>query len=118
LPHSTGIAPSYEQKHFDDSAKRGRLLRVAAADGRDGALTIHADATLYAGLFDGPEQAALQLEPGRIGYVHLVRGSLQVNGQALLAGDALRVEEAPGEGPLLSLGGGHNAEVLVFDLAP
>jgi quercetin 2,3-dioxygenase len=118
LPKRAGIAPGYEQKHFDDSAKRGRLARVAAADGRDGALTIHADATLYAGLFDGAEQAGLSLAPGRIGYVHVVRGSLVVNGQALSAGDALRIESKAPDAPQISLGTGHNAEVLVFDLAP
>ena len=118
LPQRSGINPSYEQKHFDADSKRGRLARVAAADGQGGALTVHADATLYAGLFDAAEEASLSLAAGRIGYVHLVRGSLLVNGHALVAGDALRVEESAAQQPQISLGSGHNAEVLVFDLAP
>ena len=118
LPQRLGMAPGYEQKHFSDDAKRGRLARVAAADGQGGALTIHADASLYAGLFDGAEQATLSLAPGRIGYVQLVRGSLLVNGQTLSAGDALRLEENAAQQPHLSFSGGHSAEVLVFDLAP
>ena len=112
LPSSAGIAPGYEQKHFSAESKRGVLRRVAAADGSEGAVTIHADATLYAGLFDGSERADLALTPGRIAYVHLVRGKLRVNGQALSAGDAAQLQ---GESAL-ALDGGEQAEVLVFDL--
>jgi len=112
-PDQRGIAPSYEQKHFDTSSKRGRLRLVAANDGADGAVTIHADAKLYAGLFDGAEQAELGLADGRIAYVHVVRGSLNVNGQDLTAGDALQVRQTS----RLALTAGKDAEVLVFDLA-
>jgi quercetin 2,3-dioxygenase len=112
-PDQRGIAPSYEQKHFDPTSKRGKLRLVAANDGADGAVTIHADAKLYAGLFDGAEQAELALADGRIAYVHLVRGSLTVNGQDLKAGDALQLRQTS----RLALTAGRDAEVLVFDLA-
>jgi quercetin 2,3-dioxygenase len=112
-PAQRGIAPGYEQKHFDAAAKRGRLALVASNDGRDGSVTIHADAALRAGLFDGDEAVELPLAPGRLTYVHLVRGSLRVNGQALGGGDAVTLQ---GE-PKLLLSGGDGAEVLVFDLA-
>jgi hypothetical protein len=114
LPRARAVAPEYEQAHFKDDAKRGRLQPVASGDGREGSLTMHADATLYAGLFDGAERAQLALDPARIGYVHLVRGSLAVNGQTLHAGDALRLDQET----QLVLEGGSDAEVLVFDLAP
>jgi quercetin 2,3-dioxygenase len=114
LPSRQGIEPGYEQKAFADADKRGRLRLVASPDGRDGSLTVHADASLHAGLFDGDEQAALALAPGRLGYVHVARGALQVNGQALAAGDAMLLR---GE-PQVALAQGRNAEVLVFDLAP
>ncbi|MFT3815036.1 MAG: pirin family protein [Acidovorax sp.] len=113
LPDRQGIAPSYEQKRFTDAEKRGQLRRVAAPDGAEGAVTLHADATLYAGLFDGAESAELPLAPGRKGYVHLVRGTLSVNGQRLQGGDAALLE---GESSVV-LSGGQDAEVLVFDLA-
>ena len=114
LPRQTGIAPGYEQKHFDDAAKRGRLALVASPDGREGSVTIHADATLRAGLFDGDERAELVLDPQRIAYVHIVRGSLRVNDRTLKAGDAARIDDES----RLVLEGGEAAEVLVFDLAP
>jgi redox-sensitive bicupin YhaK (pirin superfamily) len=111
-PRARGIAPGYEQKHFDAAAKRGRLRLVASPDGAEGSLTIHQDARLYAGLFEGAERAAHALAPGRRAYVHLVRGTLSVNGAPLAAGDALKAE---GVGEIV-LDQGRGAEVLLFDL--
>jgi len=114
LPSEHGIEPGYEQKAFASDQRRGRLRLVASPDGRQGSLTMHADARLYAGLFDGRESAELALPAGRLGYVHLARGALQVNGQALEAGDAALLQ---GESRI-ELAQGRDAEVLVFDLAP
>ena len=113
LPNRHGIAPGYEQRAFSDADKRGRLRLVASPDGRDGSVTVHADASLYAALFDGDEHAALALDPQRLAYVHLIRGEARVNGQRLSAGDAVTLE---GESSL-ELDQGRDAEVLVFDLA-
>ncbi len=112
-PNVRGIAPGYEQKTFAAPEKRGTLRLVAAPDGAQGAVTIHADARLYAGLFDGAESAALEIDPARKAYVHLVRGALTVNGQPLAGGDAALLA---GESRI-TLHDGHDAEVLVFDLA-
>ncbi|MDP1956464.1 MAG: pirin family protein [Polaromonas sp.] len=113
-PNVTGIPASYEQKTFSESDKRGKLRLVASGDGAQGSVTVHADARLYAGLFDGAEAADLALDANRKTYVHLVRGELQVNGELLHSGDAAKLE---GEARL-QLSGGKAAEVLVFDLAP
>ncbi len=112
-PNVTGIAPSYEQKTFADVEKRGALRLVASNDGAKGSVTIHADAALHAGLFDGAEQAVLALDPARKSYVHLIRGELQVNGQLLHGGDAALIAAES----RLELSHGKQAEVLVFDLA-
>ena len=112
-PNVTGIAPSYEQKTFADAEKRGKLRLVASNDGAQGSVTIHADAKIYAGLFDAAETAALALNPNRKTYVHLVKGDLEVNGQKLALGDAAMLEAQSS----LELGKGRGAEVLVFDLA-
>jgi quercetin 2,3-dioxygenase len=112
-PNVTGIPASYEQKTFPESDKRGRLRLVASPHGSEGSVTIHADARVHAGLFDKDEQFSLTLEPGRKGYVHLVRGELEVNGARLSAGDAAKLE---GE-ERVQLSHGKAAEVLVFDLA-
>ena len=112
-PNQRGIPPSYEQKGFAEAEKRGRLRLVASPDGSQGSVTIHADAAMYAGLFDGEESAHIELDPKRKTYVHLVRGELLVNGERLSGGDAAVMD---GEASL-SLSGGKDAEVLVFDLA-
>jgi redox-sensitive bicupin YhaK (pirin superfamily) len=113
LPGQAGIAPGYEQKAFSEADKRGRLRLVAAPDGRDGAVTLHADASIRVGLFDGDESAELALAPGRRTWVHVARGTLSVNGQALVAGDAMGLVDET----RLTLRAGQGAEVLVFDLA-
>ncbi|WP_426148381.1 pirin family protein [Polaromonas sp. DSR2-3-2] len=113
-PNVTGIAPGYEQKSFPDAEKRGALRLVASNDGAQGSVLIHADARLYAGLFDGGEAAELALDAKRKAYVHLVRGQLEVSGQVLHTGDAALLQ---GEDKV-SLAKGQAAEVLVFDLAP
>jgi len=113
-PREQGIAPGYEQKSFADAEKRGRLRLIASEDGADGSVTIHADATLYAGLFDGDEAATLPLNPARKAYVHVARGALTVNGEKLQKGDAALLANESS----LTLADGDDAEVLVFDLAP
>jgi hypothetical protein len=112
-PNVRGIAPGYEQKTVAPAEKRGALRLVASPDGAQDSVTMHADARLYAGLFDGDESATLALDPARMGYVFLARGALTVNGQALAAGDAALLS---GESQV-TLTQGAGAEVLVFDLA-
>jgi redox-sensitive bicupin YhaK (pirin superfamily) len=114
LPERQGLQPGYEQRHFDPASRRGRLRTIASRDGGDGAVTLHADATVRAGLFDGDESAELPLDPKRPAYVHLARGELEVNGNRLSAGDAAMLV---GESRL-ALAHGKQADVLVFDLAP
>jgi quercetin 2,3-dioxygenase len=111
-PNVTGIKPSYEEKHFATTEKRGVLKLVASPDGRDGTVTIHQDAYLFAALIDGTERATHALAAGRKAYVHVARGEVTVNGQALTAGDALKTTGAID----ITLDTGKNAEVLLFDL--
>ncbi|HEX4584961.1 MAG TPA: pirin family protein [Burkholderiaceae bacterium] len=111
-PDVFGIAPGYEQKHFETQGRRGRLQKILSADGDDGALLIHQDARVYVGLFDQAEQATLDLDPDRRAYVHVARGRIRINGMSLAAGDGLKVLAASS----LTLSDGQAAEVLVFDL--
>jgi redox-sensitive bicupin YhaK (pirin superfamily) len=112
-PNVSGIPPSYEQKHFDAASKRGKLRLVGSPDGREGSVVIHQDAFLYAALLDGNDRAAHPLRPGRRAYLHIARGRLTANGQALEAGDALKITDAAE----LVLENANDAEVLLFDLA-
>ena len=111
-PNVKGIDPSYEQKTFADTEKQGVLRLVASPDAAQGSVKIHADARMYSGLFDGDQTATLELGARRKGYVHLVRGGLEVNGTVLQSGDAALLHEES----RITLAHGKDAEVLVFDL--
>ncbi len=111
-PSVRGVEPSYEQKHFEAAAKRGRLRLLASPDGREGSVMIHQDAYLYAAVLDGRERASHVLAAGRRAYVHVARGRLKVNGTGLAAGDALKATNTV----QIDLEDGVGAEVLLFDL--
>lgn len=112
-PNVFEIEPSYEQKTVPQTDKQGKLCLVASPNGNDGSVSISADAKMYAGLFDGSQSAKMQLDPKRKGYVHLIKGSLTVNGQKLAGGDALLMENESA----LEVRDGVDAEVLFFDLS-
>jgi len=111
-PDVLGIAPGYEQKYFAAEQKRGRLRLVASPDGANDSVVIRQNARMYAGLFDGAEQASLGVAADRRIYVHVARGKIVANGEALAAGDALKLAGTT----RLDLSNGADAEVLVFDL--
>jgi redox-sensitive bicupin YhaK (pirin superfamily) len=113
LPAARGIQPSYEQKTFSRADKDGRLRLVGSPDGRDGSVTIHADARLYAGLFGAGQSAELPIAVGRHSWVQITRGAVKVNGRVLSEGDGAALSEEPTV-RIEGVGGG---EVLVFDLA-
>ena len=112
-PERNGLAPGYEQKAFADAEKRGRLRLVASPDGREGSVTIHQDAELYAALLAAGETVRQEGKPGRHAWIQVARGSVKLNGQELSAGDGAALS---GEKNIL-LTGVRDAEVLVFDLA-
>lgn len=112
-PSERGIEPGYEEKHFNPVDKRGRLCLIASPKGSDGSVTIHQDAKVYAGLFDGDERADMPIASGRRVYVHVARGEIAINGTPLKAGDALKAVDEE----RIELTQGRQAEVLVFDLA-
>jgi redox-sensitive bicupin YhaK (pirin superfamily) len=111
-PDKHGIMPEYQEKHFSAEQKRGKLRLIASPDGADGSIVIHQDARVYAGLFDGGEQAAFAPEGGRRMYVHVARGAVRVNDITLEAGDALKATDVTA----LKISDGVGAEILLFEL--
>jgi len=111
-PNVTGVEPRYQQTRIPDDAKRGRLRLIASPDGSEGSVSIHQDARVYAALVTGDETASHRLAPGRRAYVHIVRGGARVNGAALSAGDAAKIEREP----TVRVDHGDDAEILLFDL--
>jgi len=113
VPDRPGHSPGYEQKAFSEADRRGKLRLVASPDGRDGSVSIHQDASVYAGLLEPGERAAHPLRPGRHSWVHVARGSIDLNGQTLREGDGAAVSDEE----RLDLTAKDNSEVLLFDLA-
>lgn len=111
-PNRQGVAPGYAQKHFPAEERRGRLRLLVSPDGRDGSIGAHQDGLLYGTLLEAGESVKYELGPGRRGYVHVARGSVVVNGQALRVGDGARIENEA----TIAIEGIAGAEVLLFDL--
>ena len=112
VPDRKGVAPRYQQQHFDAGEKRGRLRLIISPDGAEGSLSVHQDARVYAGLFDGAEHQRFTLPAKRFAYVHVARGALDINGRRLAAGDAVKLRDARE----IEFARGEQAEVLLFDL--
>ena len=113
VPDREGIAPRYDQQTFPEAEKRGRLRLVGSSDGRDGSIVIHQDVDLLAGILDAGERAEHSFRNGRKGWVQIARGSAEVNGQRLEAGDGAAVRN---EALLTVASKVDGAELLVFDL--
>jgi hypothetical protein len=113
VPEQRGITPSYEQKSFSDAERQGKLRLVASRDGRDGSVLVHQDVNLYASLLASDERIRYEVPPARQAWIHVARGSVELDGTRLDAGDAAAVTEAGA----LDIVGRDAAEVLVFDLA-
>jgi hypothetical protein len=114
LPEKKNLTPSYEQRSFSVEDKRGRLKLVGSRDGRDGSVTIHQDVALYAAILGKSEKVSHELAKGRAAYLHVVKGTLTVDGTALEAGDGAKISD---QASLTLEGTGDLAEVLLFDLA-
>ena len=112
LPNQDGGEPRYETLDLRPADKAGQLKLFLSPDGRDGSLAMRAEALIYAGTFDGSQTAETTLEDGHKGWIQVARGSVDVNGQRLEAGDGLGVS---GSGRIF-VSQGIEAEILYFDL--
>lgn len=113
LPARRGLEPGYEQTRFSESERKNRLRIVASPDGRDGSITIHQDALIFASLLEARASVRHELKPGRGAWVQVARGRISVNGVTLGDGDGASIEGAPG----FEINAGEPSEILLFDLA-
>jgi redox-sensitive bicupin YhaK (pirin superfamily) len=111
-PNVKGIPPSYEEKNFTPEQKQGQLRLIASSDGRDNSVLIHQDASIFASILNGDAKLEHALGAKRLGYVHLIRGQLTVNGTKLSGGDALKISAES----LITFEKAEAAEFLLFDL--
>jgi quercetin 2,3-dioxygenase len=112
VPNQKSVKPRYQQQHFSEHEKRGKLRLIISPDGAQGSLSVYQDLAAYAGLFNGDESYELTLAANRYAYVHVACGSVHLNGIQLNEGDGVKVRDAQ----TLLFANGNQAEVLVFDL--
>jgi redox-sensitive bicupin YhaK (pirin superfamily) len=113
VPDARNLEPAYGQQPVNREAARAGFALLASGDGRDGSLQVHQDVDLWLSQPGAGEARALRLGPGRHAWVHVARGTASVQGTELGEGDGAAVSSEE----TLSLVGGKDAEVLVFDLA-
>lgn len=113
FPERKGLEPGYEQNHFEEGDLANQLRLIASRDGRDGSLTVHQDVSLFASKLEPGAVVDHRLDEGRYGWLHVVDGSVQLNGVPLEGGDGAAIEEED----LLHITADRNSEILLFDLA-
>jgi redox-sensitive bicupin YhaK (pirin superfamily) len=113
LPDAAGLDPAYAQRAFEREAAARELVLLVSRDGRDGSLLVHQDVDLWLGVVGRGERRELSLRPGRHAYVHVARGSVELDGSTLEEGDGAAVRGAE----RLTVVGRDPAELLIFDLA-
>jgi len=113
MPNQRNVAPGYEQKVFPAAEKAGKLRVIAAPDGRDGAVIIHADTSLYVSVLKQNEKVIHTLAPNRHAWLQVTKGSVELNGKKLTQGDGASASDEP----KLEIQATADAEVLLFDLA-
>ncbi|WP_293149226.1 MULTISPECIES: pirin family protein [unclassified Microcoleus] len=113
LPDTNGLEPSYEQRDFPLTERRGKLRLVAARDARDGAVKVHQDVDLYAAVLDKNSRVSHVLQPNRHAWIQVARGAVLLNGLSLEKGDGAAVSD---EAELV-IEAAEDAEFLLFDLA-
>jgi hypothetical protein len=113
MPDRQGHEPSYEQKAFPESDKRGKFRLIAGPDGKDGSVTIHQDAKLYVSLLNPGDEVTHELGKGRHGWLQVAKGAVELNGKPLEQGDGAAISDEQ----KVTIKGTKDAEVLLFDLA-
>lgn len=113
LPEKNGLKPSYEQKSFPETEKRGKRRIVASRDGAEGSVKINQDAQLYVSLLAPGQEVTHDFGKGRYGWLQVAKGDVELNGKALAQGDGAAI----GNEDRITIKGTKDSEVLLFDLA-
>ena len=112
LPEQNGLEPGYEQKLFPKEEKHNQWRLVGSRDGRDGSLTIHQDVSLYSTVLDADAELGYTFDGHRRGFIQVVRGAVQINGESVVAGDAVATQDQDN----LSVRATEDSELLLFDM--
>jgi redox-sensitive bicupin YhaK (pirin superfamily) len=113
LPEEENLTPGYEQTLFSPESKKGKLKLVASRAGTDGSVKINQDVALYASILDKTEEVSHELAENRHGWIQVIKGSLEINGEFLNASDGAAISD---ESLLKIKALEDETEFLLFDL--
>ena len=114
LPEKEDLEAGYEQKMFAPDEKSGKLKLVASKDARDGSLKINQDVSVFDSILNEGEEVYYDLTEKRYGFLQVVKGSLELNGETLRASDGAAISTEK----LLKIKAlGKGTEFILFDLA-
>jgi redox-sensitive bicupin YhaK (pirin superfamily) len=111
-PEKRGLEPSYEQKAI--APKKGAFTLIGDRHGTDGGVTIHQDVKLYVAHLGDEDETSYMFEKGRGGFVHVAKGWITLNGEALKEGDGAEISDVD---TITVESKADGTEVLLFDLA-
>lgn len=92
-PDKRGVKPGYGQKSFEKELNSEKLVHVISPDGKDGSIGINQNADMFISRLKQGEELDFNLPSERRMWLQLVKGSVNVNGEDLKAGDAIAAED-------------------------
>jgi quercetin 2,3-dioxygenase len=112
-PGTGTLGPGAKKKLFTLAERRGVLKLIASRDGKEASLEIQQDVEMYSTLINKGNHMIHEMKPGRVAWLHVVKGRVQANGLLLSTGDG-----AGFSGEIaVSFTAQEPTEILLFDLA-
>jgi redox-sensitive bicupin YhaK (pirin superfamily) len=111
VPEVKGIAPRYiQESRLPDAPNQWKLL--ASKEGKEGSIQIQQDVELSSIALEAGKEVEKPLKPHRYGWLQVIDGELDLNGDRLHKGDGAAVDA----GTLVKLKALSPSRVLFFDL--
>lgn len=114
IPEHRGDEPEYFQTPVDYQDAQNNFLQIAGPGQDDARVNLRSDTHVFLVRLDAGTTIRKDFAPGRIGFLQIVDGMVDIEGNRLSAGDGLQFEAMS----KCSISAGSNAELLLFDMAP
>ena len=112
IPDERGLPPRYQQKTIDATAAKNEFHPIATPEGEGDAIKLHSDTSLYLAKLDEGTEVSHVFETGRAGFLQILSGEVEIEGNRLKAGDGLQFEATTSCSVLAT----ETSDILLFDL--
>lgn len=109
-PEKRGLRPDYQELDIEDAARTNQWILLASPEGRDGSMTIRQKTEIRNAYVDAGHSLELPIQDSQKGWLQVVSGKIEVDGNILETGDGLTIENESG-GKIEAL---EKADVLYF----